>query len=797
MNGLVGDGDASNYTEMEGNLHVRAKNMNVWKKRRFVLSGQVLQYFSLKKPQKGMLEAFAGLALPAKKREDHVFELVQSSIKTVHEYLSSRSHSFQISSPSFFLLLHADSQDEMTQWVIRLRHAAQHSSPRIDRVLQRIGSPSYHSSNSLLSPSSAMIKVAAQSREDDIQEFHVMQKTDLHNVTSNCRCASERLLVKYAIYLQGKQLPRGSVLLAINGTPVAQPAQSTLRHLLYGTPLPAVLQFLRCRPKVGVLKSQSYEALGSMLKITTRGTAIMGWKDLACEIDGGDFVCARFLPPSASATATSLAKWVLPESMGLMPSAAAAPTTQDRSTATKTAMALDGATVRLVHEVLSGRPCCFLLSNATTSLLLQASSEDEMVDWMGALVHAIDVANGVLVGSDKSIDESDDTSSTSFFPHATGIARHLHTTQEALLFGLSSSSSPAAVLDQPELVRILTFCQQEGRYTEALQMLGQYTTLRAQYWPHIFAWALPPAVDAAAVAELATRPISDEDRTQVDKDIPRTAGWLASSDGAPPKTVHAPPDRLDALRGILHAFIASSSPQMAYLQGLNGIAFVLLEVFNDDTARAFGFLHGLVHGVLPSIFQSAASTSSACSSPNALVQTGAQLESMVLAYLPALSTTFEHVGLPVFLLAYKWFPTLFSDVSLQANRKHNQLRYETLLLAWDVCMLLGVEGIYCVALALFAAADHAIRALGRPLLAEDVSGAFTTVLANLSPDDLVVHVCEVMETCQHPLLLQMRESHHRCLHVPLTVKNLDTGQLFGVGANATLVPLCDGNVSVQ
>ncbi|CAK4613854.1 unnamed protein product [Aphanomyces euteiches] len=744
MNGLGTDG-SPNETEMEGNLHVRAKNMNVWKKRRFVLSGSILQYFSLKKTQKGMLGNFSALGL--KKKEDHIFELVQCSIKTVHEYLSSRQYSFQIASASFFLLLHAESHAEMLEWVTRLQQAAQNST--IHRNLRRTNS------SHLLSPSSAMIKVVAQSQEDDIHDFSVAHRPTIHTIVSVCRQAGDYLIVQRPISVEGKQLSRGSILIAVNG--------NSAQRFHHDQPLPATLQFLRCQRKSGVLKSQSYEALGQMLKITTRGTAIMGWKDLTCEIDGDLFECVR-QPVTSSKWGQSL----LQES-------------------TKTSLSLAGASVRLVHEVLSGRPFCFLLSNPSSSLLLQAASDDDLVDWMGALVHAIDLANGVVVGGGVSQSPmmSAATSSslaTTFFPQ-NGIQRNLHARQDSI-FGPSKPST-SAQLSASELVDMLCFCQREGRYTEALQMLTQYTGSRALYWPHIFGWALPQPSTQNQIAALAMQRISDEDVTQLQKDVPRTASWLAGSEGAPPSTVQASSERLAALQTVLHAFIASNSTSTSYLQGMNGIAFVLLEVFSDDVACVFRFLHGVVHGILPTIFETQVDAAS-----NALVQTGVQLESMVVSYLPALSLVFEQVGLPVFLLAYKWFPTLFSDVSLQANRRHNQLKYVTLLVAWDVCMLLGIEGIYCVALALFAASDHAIRALPSPCLAEDVSSAFTNVLAQLTPQELVLHVCEVVETCQHPLLLQMRDSHHRNLHV-VKVKNLDTGQVFGVGANAKLVPLED------
>ncbi|RHY16507.1 hypothetical protein DYB25_006951 [Aphanomyces astaci] len=833
-------GMSSTYTEMEGNLHIRAKNMNMWKTRRFVLTGQVLQYFSLKKPgQKRMLEAFAGLALSSSKKKssenDHIFELVQCSIKPIHEYLSNRPHSFQIASTSFFLLLHADSHEEMQAWVSRLRLASKGGacSPPSDRGVLR--TRSYSGGAMSPSPSSARITVVAESSEDDILEFAVLHRSDIHALLAHDhgRYVGHHWIVQTAMYLGGKQVPRGSILIAVNGSSIpSDDDMSTLRRRVHSARCPLTVHFLRCRPKVGVLKMQhSYDALGSMLKLTTRGTALMGWKDLACEIDGDLFVCARLGGPAAAGSTAALAKWGHALLQSGNAAVADSSSTDKPALKSTTVVSLsDGhASVRLVHAVLSGRPHCFLLTTASMSLLLQAASDDDMVEWMGALVHAIDLAQGhVVAGGSSSTSHplsafsrphvrrnAPEATTTqqhpphrtppqSFFPPSGGDGIQRSSAQsQSLIFDPQppqNHPSPLPRLAAADVVEILMFCQHHGRYTEALQLLVQHTSCRLLYWPSIFAWALPhPVVTAQEIAAYSTTPISDEyvDTIQLLKDIPRTATWLASSDGAPASTVDAPPTRLTNLGTVLRAFIAHScsnvdaaisSSHTSYLQGMNGIAFVLLQVLADDVDRSFQFLHGLVHGALPTIFHSEAH------STNALVQTGATLESMVSMYLPALAATFEVVGLPVFLLAYKWFPTLFSDVSLEANREHNQLRYDTLLVAWDVCMLVGVEGIYVVALALFAAADVAIRNLGRTCLAEDVSGAFTAVLAHLTPDDFVLHVCEVIETCRHPLLLQMRDAHHRKLHEsvmqrPSVVTTLDTGQVVG-GSAATpaLVP---------
>ncbi|OQR90176.1 hypothetical protein ACHHYP_05734 [Achlya hypogyna] len=751
--------------EMDGPLYVRAKTLNVWKKRRFVLQGLVLSYYSLEKPKSSSISSLAlsGLSmakakLSSKPKSDHMYSMADCSIKTVHEYLSSRPFTFQVASPTFFLLLHAESMEEMMHWIRCLRTAARAASMPVER-------PPFASPNNILSPSSTMIKVAAQSCDDDIFEYTVATTMDIITCLQHGRFCTDRLVIYSSLFLGKKQLARGSVLIAINGHSVIETTAKDVHTQLTSLALPSTLQFLRSKPRAGVLRCQSYEALGSMLKLTTSGTALMGWREVACEIDGDLFVCTRF-PSSAS---LAMAKW----SQSILPSDGSG---TSGPMASKANVPLAGCSVRLVHEVLAGRPFCFLLTHSPTNvqqevpLLFQAASQEDLLQWLGALVHAIDLANGVVVGGGVNASPLP-TQRGAFFPETdvpAGVPRSRDVHNDVVF-----ERPPVPAVSNDELVRLLLFCQQEARYTEALQVLLQEPAARSAYWPQLFAWGLTALkVESPGDLEaLVALPISDEDATQLQKDVPRTASWLASSEGAPPATVQAPPERLESLHRILHAFIAST--HVHYLQGMNGIAFLLLEIWAGDEVVVYQYLEAMVHHILPSIFD-------ASEEVNALVTTGQHLENMMRTYLPSLTELFEGVGLPVFLLAYKWFPTLFSDVSLQANRKRNQLPYDTLLSIWDICLLMGIEGMYCVSMALFAAAEPTIRALGPAALAEDVSHAFIQVLATLSRQDLILHVSEVIETCRHPLLLQWRNAHHRRVHRPVHVTDLDTGQVFGV-----------------
>ncbi|KAG2525145.1 hypothetical protein BBO99_00005477 [Phytophthora kernoviae] len=189
------------------------------------------------------------------------------------------------------------------------------------------------------------------------------------------------------------------------------------------------------------------------------------------------------------------------------------------------------------------------------------------------------------------------------------------------------------------------------------------------------------------------------------------------------------------------------------MQGMNGLAFILLEVLEDDKVEAFRFLRGIVARILPHVF------GICCDGTGrdhfdlfkSLVEVGDVLQEVARLHLPNFHAALDRAGLPVCLLAYKWFPTLFSDVSLTAS--HSQLRYDTLLCCWDVCLLLGLEGMFCVALALCSAAEDAVLALGSEFASsstEQVSASVGHSLALLSPEDLITSVCEVLELCSHP-----------------------------------------------
>lgn len=277
------------------------------------------------------------------------------------------------------------------------------------------------------------------------------------------------------------------------------------------------------------------------------------------------------------------------------------------------------------------------------------------------------------------------------------------------------------------------------------------------------------------------------DLVQVEKDVPRTSQWLAGSAGSPVLAPKMLSTRLQRLYRVLHAFLSGTAFDMLvdqstvtgcktsnerissfYMQGMNGIVFILLDTLYEDELAAYQFFRGLVVRVLPHVFSiyCVGVDSDNFDLFSSLVEVGQVFQDIVAMHLPALSHVLDRVGIHARLFVYKWFPTLFSDLSLSAN--HSQLRYDTLLLAWDIVLLLGVGGLFGVALALCNLVEDPILALNNDASTEAVSSKLVQVLAEINPEELVTSVCEVLELCTHPTFLKLQNSHRRRLIGGLT-----------------------------
>ena len=678
---------------MEGILLVHEKRrVPPWKKRYFVLSGQRLLCYSHK---------------DGTVRKE--YNIVRCTAKNVEKFLCGKENAFEISSNDFFLLIAAQTMSNRDTWVTRLKDASGRStSDRLAAV--RL------SDEPLLTPSSPMIREAASAEQDDIIQVSLRSIKERNEVLESFRTVNSKLILNYDVVIHDRILKHGSVLLGIDDETILERQIDDIQNQILTADIPVDLRLLRPRGKRGPLKIMPS---GGLRKLFRKGPArIDSWKQEEGKLDGNLFRCRDSKSYFGKVRGSDgELEWDLTE-----------------------------CTVRLVHRFLAGRECCFLLSSRKHNILLQASSRDVLLSWMGALTHAIDVANGNIVGHDRTR-----TSSILESPFESHMRRRRYSDELVI---------PKSLSPQPQLpfVENLVLLQHQNRMVDAIQLMSKRRD--RDYWSGLFAWALdqfPPTI----IDDLNHTPLLPRDEAQLSKDIPRTAQWLSKTKGTQPQSKLGAALRLQKLRRILHAYIiqrrVDADVPSAYLQGMNGIAFVALEAVRDDEIECFRLFCGIVDHLLPDVF----GISGIDDNMDSLVQTGQLLEGAIWSYLPDVAAIFESVGLPVFILSYKWFPTLFSDVSLTAGNQ--QLSFDTLMAAWDVCFLLGMEGVICVALALFSAAQSAILGLPPNCLAEDVSNALNRSLVSLTSEWLLDGVCVVLRTCNDSSLNELRIKHSAIL----------------------------------
>ncbi|KAG3145386.1 hypothetical protein PC128_g24236 [Phytophthora cactorum] len=749
------------------------------------------------------------------------------------------------------LVLSARQADDVRQWMTALRSAA------LKLTIPRHPSPMGWSRDSDSRGS------MGNEEESDFLEVNMPQRADMAHLSSVYEWIHECCVkTSQNLTVAGVHIPRGSLLVSVNGVSLQTLTSVEVRKLLLeatGT-LPVSLRFLRSPAKCGVLRAKLYTSPLTQLKALAkyRKSSRMDWNEQVVDLSG-DLLTCQFKVKTPVAIGNS--------------------SRNSSNSKTKRVLVLSsGSSVKPVHELVSDRKYCFMVTVQSHSMLFQARSEVDRRAWTDAIQRAITIAEGLVPGGalargsfdldalqlqssmnmrhleqafegmedggdgvDYDEDNgSDDDLEDDFSP--VDPAARLPSAED-----WKSATQSAAYLPDKELTDMLRVLQSSGRFVEALQLMQKNTTLRSKYWQQIFRWALVPSRSGEENQELFRQltqtSLSEEDDSQVQKDIPRTAKWLAGSAGAPKLDDTERAVRLERLEHVLHAFLSScsldvrtdeepvspssagssSSSSSFYMQGMNGLAFILLEVVENDEVEAFRFLRGIVARILPHVF------GICCEGTGrdhfdlfrSLVEVGDVLQEVARLHLPNFHAALERAGLPVCLLAYKWFPTLFSDVTLTAS--HSQLRFDTLLCCWDVCLLLGLEGMFCVALALCSAAEDDVLALagcGEAACnsAEQVSATVGRSLALLTPEDLITSVCEVLELCSHPVLLKLRNGHRRRLKLgyskvgngfaaadsrassecteakkpdavppPMTVTDLDSGKVFKISDSGNML----------
>ncbi|RLN20750.1 hypothetical protein BBJ28_00001045 [Nothophytophthora sp. Chile5] len=885
---------------MEGVLWVRqarGKLLRNWHKRYFLLTDDgKLKEFASDQPNPSTRPRRSSSASSGSSSPDSgmtlrsELDVSNTAVKTLPFPLVGRHNVFQITSPasedgdSFRLVLSARQAEDMRRWIAALRAVTLKLT--VERPRRSLMSPMgvlsrRESDNSRVSSEGTAL-------ESEFLEISMPQRAEMAQLSSvyewvhDCGVKTSRNL-----RVAGVTIPRGSLLVSANGVSLQTLAPEEVRKLLLEStgPLPVALRFLRSPTRRGVLRAKLCASPLTQLKSMARyrTTPMRDWKEQVVELSGDLVTChSKTKTPRGGANSGGFSGG------------------NGGASKTKRVLALSGgSSVKPVHELVAERKFCFLVTVQAHSMLFQARSESDRRAWTDAIQRAITIADGLIPGGalargsfdldalqlqsslnmrhlDQAFEGMDDEITTSYDQDGEESDEDEDRVQSAVPLpsaeAWDSATKSAAYLPDRELSEMLRFLQSNGRFVEALQLMGKNTTLRAAYWRQVFHWALDPALNTTELFQkLVLTPLSDayvpltsgycldgililstasfmvnRDDLQVQKDIPRTAKWLAGSAGAPRLDDIERTARLENLEHVLRAFLSScsldvrtdedpvspssaasppSSPSF-YMQGMNGLGFILLEVLEDDEVQAFRFLRGIVARILPHVF------GICCDGTGrdhfdlfrSLVEVGDVLQEVARLHLPNFHAALERAGLPVCLLAYKWFPTLFSDVSLTAS--HSQLRYDTLLGCWDVCLLLGLEGMFCVALALCSAAEDAVLSIGTSggdaASAEQVSYAVGCALSKISPEDLVTSVCEVLELCSHPVLLKLRNAHRRRLQLgyskvgngfaaagtgavtatsgrggsksngkapppPMTVTDLDSGKVFKISRSGSML----------
>ncbi|KAG7382124.1 hypothetical protein PHYPSEUDO_005200 [Phytophthora pseudosyringae] len=863
---------------MEGILWTRegrSKLLRGWRKRYFVLSeAGILREYSSDVSKKELLSrarrassgasstsspdrSSSGMTL---RRE---MDVRRAAVKTLPFPLVGRHNAFQVTisqmdSPSpatsTKVVLSARQAEDVRQWVTALRAAA------LKLAIPRRPSPMGWSRDS----DSRGSMGTDGALESDFLELSMPQRADMALLSSVYEWIHDGCVkTAQSLTVAGVHVPRGSLLVSANGVSLQTLTSVEVRKLLLESTgaLPVSLRFLTSPAKCGVVRAKLYTSPLTQLKSLARyrKSSRTDWKEQVVDLSGDLLTCQlKVKTPMAIGNSRK---------------------SGNSNSKTKRVLVLGGgSSVKPVHELVADRKFCFMVTVHAHSMLFQARSEGDRRAWTDAIQRAITIAEGLVPGGALARGSFDldalQLQSSMNMRHLEQAFEGMEEGGEAIDFdddgsdedledelspvdgaaGLPSAedwrsaTQSAAYLPDAELTEMLRVLQSSGRFIEALQLMQKNTALRDKYWQQIFCWALVPARSGEDSKEIFQQltlvTLSEEDDSQVQKDIPRTAKWLAGSAGAPKLDDTERAVRLERLEHVLHVFLAScsldvrtdedpvspssagssSSSSSFYMQGMNGLAFILLEVLENDEVEAFRFLRGIVARILPHVF------GICCEGTGrdhfdlfrSLVEVGDVLQEVARLHLPNFHAALERAGLPVCLLAYKWFPTLFSDVTLTAS--HSQLRFDTLLCCWDVCLLLGLEGMFCVALALCSAAEDDILVLAECgdaacNSAEQVSAAVGRSLALLSPEDLVTSVCEVLELCSHPVLLKLRNAHRRRLKLgyskvgngfaasstraspdrtvakkpvvapppPMTVTDLDSGKVFKISDSGNML----------
>lgn len=303
----------------------------------------------------------------------------------------------------------------------------------------------------------------------------------------------------------------------------------------------------------------------------------------------------------------------------------------------------------------------------------------------------------------------------------------------------------------PEKFKTLVRAQvwPHGPIGGALDDLQQLKTEdRKEAWRILFTWALPPEGITDRFEEFVAADIPLQDLKQIARDVPRTRDFFqqALSQASDTNVDTQRSDsfaqrkheekRVRQLERVLRAYVAyvnafekhcaavpgtDPSETSIYIQGLNGIAYLLLEIF-DNEVDAFAFLVGITRKLLTSVF---------CERQLHIVEQNWDRD-ISLRY-PDLMKQCKHAGLMPGLLCVKWLMTMFTQVSFSGGLI--ALPLPVLLSCWDLVMLMGHVGVAAVILSLFECVAETIRKLP-PKASEEAILASISSLQHLTINSL-------------------------------------------------------------
>mmetsp|Transcript_2980 Transcript_2980/g.3530 ORF Transcript_2980/g.3530 Transcript_2980/m.3530 type:complete len:529 (-) Transcript_2980:1093-2679(-) len=321
----------------------------------------------------------------------------------------------------------------------------------------------------------------------------------------------------------------------------------------------------------------------------------------------------------------------------------------------------------------------------------------------------------------------------------------------------------------------------KNHVSAAVNVLYHFSDNRTSLWPTVFAWAQPSKKLRSQYKDLAEIIPCEKDKKQIERDIPRTRHWLSrnhkyhSVDVEECKDCSEEPSLTaeewkneKKLKRVLLAYVASiekkcvsaGEKRSVYVQGINGIAFVLLDVLNGNEEDAFTYLRGICTNLLPELFVENLSESSGQSG---LTKMSNFYEKLLCDFYPEACKKCKQGGIPAGTLAIKWMLTLFSNISFCGG--DDSLMYGTMLAAWDICFLMGRAGVAAVVVTLFGFAAPKLAAIKEtPAMVEDIVDVIQASLRQV-PDAMLYNKCAdlLIQEKIHPMLGELLSSHEKAV----------------------------------